>query len=227
MSVKPFTNLLLLSLGQRHSRCSLAPGANEQGLTLIECIMAILVIGVTGAAIAPMMLVSVATRVQSQKAEQAVELAQSEIDRVRVQFEQRQLIDIPPVITATDNRAPNVAGPTSLNDTNTRLRVVDVNQDGNQDFVVQSFLVEKTNVADTYEMGVRVYDYGAVENNNGGSLPVDKARLGMTSTQGDRGEKPMATLYTNVAITELSSSLCNFIDFTDDSGTFVKPPSCS
>ncbi|MEM9817765.1 MAG: prepilin-type N-terminal cleavage/methylation domain-containing protein, partial [Cyanobacteria bacterium P01_D01_bin.6] len=65
--------------------------SDESGLTLIECVMAIVVVGLMGAAIAPMMVASVATRVQSQKAEQALELAQGEIDRVRIQFEQNNL----------------------------------------------------------------------------------------------------------------------------------------
>lgn len=202
--------------------------ANEAGLTLVECIMALVVIGLTGAAIAPMMLVSVATRVQSQKADQALELAQGEVDRVRVQFEQGRanLTNLPAIVTVAGDRAPSIAGPTSLADATIPISEVDVNNDGTLDFAVQSFLVEKTGVADTYEMGVRVYDHDAVENNSGGSLPVDEARLGMTSSQGDRSEKPLAVLYTGVSITEDTTSLCNLIDYTKGSTTVTKPPSC-
>lgn len=202
--------------------------SDEAGLTLIECVMAIVVVGLMGAAIAPMMVASVATRVQSQKAEQALELAQGEIDRVRIQFEQNNLDSSLPVeVAVVGDRAPDVAGPSSLTDTATTLRQVDVDNDGAPDFVIQSYLVEKTGVDDTYEMGVRVYDYNTVDNNTGGALATDEARLGFTDSQGERAEKPISVLYTNVGITEDGESLCNWIDYTDPDGTATKPATCN
>lgn len=201
--------------------------SQNAGLTLVECIMAIVVVGLVGAAIAPMMVASVATRVQSQKAEQALELAQGEIDRVRIQFEQNNLVDLPVINTIGSDRAPDVPGPLSLTDTSTTLREVDVNNDTEPDFVIQSYLVEKTGIDDTYEMGVRVYDYNAVANNAAGALAVDEARLGFTDNQGERSEKPISVLYTNLGLTEEAESLCNWIDYTDSAGTAVKPATCN
>jgi type II secretory pathway pseudopilin PulG len=214
--------------------------------------MAIVVVGVVGAVIAPMMAISVATRVQSQKAEQSLALAQSEIDRVRIMIEQGNLptdgdavtptttIEFdagfqtdywPEQVTATEDRAANVNGPASLADTTTTLREVDINDDDDPDFVVQSYLVEKTGAANTYDMGVRVYDYDAVANATG-ALSTEEAMLGMTqggraqNTQGDRSERPKAVLYTNLGATEGNESLCNWIDYTNDGGTLTKPASC-
>ncbi|MEM9504465.1 MAG: type II secretion system protein, partial [Cyanobacteria bacterium P01_E01_bin.43] len=119
MKGKPACQRLFTQLCRGDSRNSGQTLSGEEGLTLIECIMAIVVIGLTGAAVAPMMLVSVATRVQSQKTEQALELAQSEIDSVRVLFEQGEVTPalLPPVLTGVaGDRAPNVAGPISLAD---------------------------------------------------------------------------------------------------------------
>ncbi|WP_204137236.1 hypothetical protein [Halomicronema sp. CCY15110] len=215
-----------------------ATGPNEAGLTLIECVMAIVVVGVVGAVIAPMMAISVATRVQSQKAEQSLALAQSEIDRVRIMFEQGDLANLPTVVTATEDRAPEVDGPTGLTDTATTLRVVDVNNDGDDDFVVQSYLVSRVGAANTFEMGVRVYDFDAVDTATG-ALSTEEAMLGMTqggraqNTQGDRSERPKAVLYTSLGSTEGADSLCNWIDYTDnsqlDSNTAVadRPASCN
>ncbi|MEB3357311.1 MAG: prepilin-type N-terminal cleavage/methylation domain-containing protein [Synechococcales bacterium] len=61
------------------------PQANapEQGLTLMECIVAIAVIAVTGAVIAPPLLLATATRLQNQRAEQALQIAQGEVDRIQ------------------------------------------------------------------------------------------------------------------------------------------------
>ncbi|MGD1862431.1 MAG: hypothetical protein ACFB0E_20985 [Leptolyngbyaceae cyanobacterium] len=201
--------------------------SNNSGLTLVECVMAIVVVGLTGAAIAPMMVVSVATRVQSQRAEQALELAQSEIDRVRIQFEQNNLNNLPQTVTIASNRAPDVNGPSSTTDTASTLRLVDINNDGTNDFVVQSYLVEKTGAADTYEMGVRVYDFDAVANNTSGTMATDEARLGMTDNTGERAEKPISALYTNVALTDNTEPLCNWINYTDASGTAPKPATCN
>jgi prepilin-type N-terminal cleavage/methylation domain-containing protein len=59
------------------------PKASEQGLTLLECLMAIVVIGLTMAMITPPLVISAATRVQNRRAEQAMQIAQGEVDRVR------------------------------------------------------------------------------------------------------------------------------------------------
>ena len=59
-----------------------------QGLTLIECLVAILMVALLASAIAPALALAVATRVQSQKSEQAIKLAQTEIDRVRLLTEE-------------------------------------------------------------------------------------------------------------------------------------------
>ncbi|MGF1459718.1 MAG: hypothetical protein ACFBSG_11905 [Leptolyngbyaceae cyanobacterium] len=204
--------------------------STEAGLTLVECIMAIVVVGITGAAIAPMMVASVATRVQSQRSEQALELAQSEIDRVRVQFEQQNnfanLTNLPEIVTVAGDRAPSVAGPTGLSDTATTLREVDIDQDSDFDFVVQSYLVQKGNINRAYEMGVRVYQHDAVDGATG-ALATDEAQLGMSNSTGERREKPLAALYSNLSLIENSESLCNLIDYTDTSGTPVKPPACN
>lgn len=202
---------------------------NESGLTLVECIMALMVIGATGAAIAPMMLVSVATRVQSQKMEQAIELAQSEVDKVRVQFEQRANINpsnpvIPEIITVTGNKAFKHPAPTALSAADTRA--VDINDDGRNDFAVQSFLVEDADSANNYEMGVRVYDYDAVANNAASLSKEGTARAGITSSTGERLTKPLAVLYTNLSITEEADSLCNLYDYLDSPDN-KKPASCS
>ena len=230
-----------------------ASRSSEAGLTLVECIMAIVVVGVVGAVIAPMMAISVATRVQSQQAEQSLALAQGEIDRVRIMFEQGELPDPDTTPDATiefddpdyqadywpvevdgvdDDRAANVDGPAGLADTDTTLREVDINDDGEPDFVVQSYLVEKADAENTYDMGVRVYDYDAVADANA-ALPTNEALLGITEggrtvdNQGDRSVRPKAVLYTNLGSTEENDSLCNWIDYTnEDAGDPEKPASC-
>lgn len=93
-NIKPGSVQKQISKGQR----------SEQGLTLLEGLLAIVVIAITAASITPPLLWATATRVQNQRAEQALKLAQAEIDRVRAAIERGE----------TDagrlNRLPSVAG---------------------------------------------------------------------------------------------------------------------
>ena len=109
---------------------------SPQGLTLIECLVAILMVALLASAIAPALALAVATRVQSQKSEQALQLAQTEIDRVRLLTERGQAADtlpdylakFPPRVASLDNNQgatqpapsdPVVGNRASLTATNT------------------------------------------------------------------------------------------------------------
>lgn len=74
---------------------------SEAGLTLIESLIAIVIIAITMVSITPPIFWAVASRVQTQRAEQALKLAQGEIDRVRTivdrdEIQSRPLTDLPP-----------------------------------------------------------------------------------------------------------------------------------
>ncbi|MBD1822608.1 type II secretion system protein [Cyanobacteria bacterium FACHB-DQ100] len=95
---------------------------SDAGLTLIESLIAIVVIAITMVSITPPIFWAVASRVQVQRAEQALKLAQGEIDRVRVIIERGETANLPPSVanlTEADVRnstsgrfpaAPNTAG---------------------------------------------------------------------------------------------------------------------
>lgn len=81
MSVPNSISSLLLA------RCAaLRPprSTSEQGLTLLECLIAVAIIGLTIAVIAPPLVIATATRVQNRRAEQAMQVAQGEVDRIRI-----------------------------------------------------------------------------------------------------------------------------------------------
>ncbi|MGK7890370.1 MAG: prepilin-type N-terminal cleavage/methylation domain-containing protein [Leptolyngbyaceae cyanobacterium] len=77
----------------------------EQGLTLIESLVAVVMIGVAISATLPPLFVATATRVQNRRVEQAMQLAQGEVDRVRTLVEQTQEtnVDLLPQNAATLN----------------------------------------------------------------------------------------------------------------------------
>lgn len=207
--------------------------ANEAGLTLIECLVAMVVITITLATIAPMMVFSVATRVQNQKTEQALQLAQGEIDKVRRVVEQGgdygdRLASISLVETSA-SVASVVAAPddfiasTATASTATQARRLDTDGDGDSDFLIQLFRTEGIEIppqnsavtASTpivFDIGVRVYDARA-ENS---TVPLETAdsRLTFTSSDGDRSSRPLAALYSQITQGDRDASLCNYWEYT-------------
>ncbi|MEM8502771.1 MAG: prepilin-type N-terminal cleavage/methylation domain-containing protein [Cyanobacteria bacterium P01_D01_bin.1] len=146
------------------SRLVASNDQTDSGLTLIECLVAIAVIALTSATIAPVMVLSVATRVQNQKSEQALQIAQGEVDRIRLLIERNPTYSSADLALAESASAPlsstpsttpgtaitTVGKPTALSAESVwtasgytpsavTAREIDVNGDSNPDFVLQSF----------------------------------------------------------------------------------------
>lgn len=87
-----------------------------QGLTIMECLVAILLIGLTVAMVTPPLLIATATRVQNRRAEQALMLAQDEIDRISTLVQQgtHENRRLPLVATASGGNLQAVGKPTQL-----------------------------------------------------------------------------------------------------------------
>ena len=209
----------------------------EQGLTLIECLVAIVMVALVAGSIAPVMVISVASRVNNQKAEQALGLAQAEIDRTR-NLVQRGVE--PGGATITLASLPAVATGIAEGDIETTpgitasaARPVDIDEDGTPDFLVHTFRTAGitptgATVPVAFNMGVRVYDIRAL--NTSGTLLTESASLALTGGEGDRATRPLAALYTTIAVGDDPDSLCNMIDFlnSQEGGTpMALPPSCT
>ena len=206
------------------------------GLTLIECLVAIVMVGLIGSAIAPALLISVATRVQSQKAEQALELAQSEIDKVRQIMERSEYKDengtstLPAKALDADNDVakvdpPDQGEPLDPGDYDyypEALQTKEVELNGER-FAVQVYRTPGKFVEDgvpvTFNLGVRVYDYDAVVNSD--SLQTKPAALSMVSSQGQRTDSPLVALYTTVTASD-GATLCSYIQHLN--ATVPNPP---
>lgn len=182
-------------------------------------------VALVSSVIAPTMVLSVATRVHSQKSEQALALAQSQIDSVRVRVEQGEytVADLPPAAAGVSDRdiATGVSAPTNLNAADyssvANARGLDITGDGKNDFLVQRYrtagrIVNGVPVA--FAMGVRVYDIDAA-----GTLETEPASLVMTSGNGGRSTRPLAVLYTTIATSNEGNSLCNLITYFNSSAT--------
>lgn len=159
---------------QRFLNClqnRLAPvTGKEAGLTLIEGLVATLIVSAVIVGITPMMFLSVATRIQNRRAEQALQLAHGQIDQVRVLMEQGihqgNIDQITPQLPPTAGEANiNEVGPptsfvTSLMSTNSDCHEfenlggvepneafpVDVNGNCEIDFYIQTFRTNQITV---------------------------------------------------------------------------------
>ena len=78
--------------------------SSEAGVTLIECLIAIAVVGITSAVILPPLFIAAGSRVQNHRAEQAFQLAQEEINRLQTMAmnEEHQFNRLPATATANN-----------------------------------------------------------------------------------------------------------------------------
>jgi len=90
--------------------------SSEAGLSLIECLVAIIIITLTVVSITPPIMLATATRIQARKADLARQIAQGEIDRIRMLVERGGYVatDLPPsignnIINVTNAPAATVA----------------------------------------------------------------------------------------------------------------------
>ena len=216
---------------------------SEAGLTLIECLVAIAVISITTASIGPMMVFSVATRVQNQRAEQALQLAQAEIDKVRLTVEQggdygKRLQDLslyadPAISVAANVPAPNAFVGSTTSTTPSlavrQARSIDIDGDNTPDFAVQLFRtkgIEQSPVTGTistpvvFQIGVRVYDFRTARAQvTTPGLERDEAKLTFTSGEGQRGRRPLAVLYSQIGQGDRNGALCEYWRFTGGTPT--------
>jgi type II secretory pathway pseudopilin PulG len=202
---------------------------SEQGLTLLETLVGILVISIVLAASTPPILFAAATRIQNSRAEQAMQLAQKEIDRVRliVEREDSKNNDLPPSETSiTDpENIKNVGAPTAI--CTSSCPVNHARQDGK--FLIQVFRepgVKETDIRSpdptpntedqviAFRVGVRVYSHAAINTlTNGGFLETEAASLQMTSGLGQQSNRPLAVLYADFARGDLTLSLEGYKKF--------------
>ncbi|MGI0490410.1 type II secretion system protein [Alkalinema pantanalense CENA528] len=153
--------------------------SSEQGLTLIESLVAIVVISITLVAITPPIFFATATRIQNRRAEQGLALAQGEVERVRTIVERGQYFDtdLPAPVTgalSNTNPAPPTTALTGLrkasnvnlqNNTTcteaspsgqpslTQYVKVDVDGDCTADFLIQTFRTAGTSIQSTDNAG--------------------------------------------------------------------------
>ncbi|MCT7962772.1 type II secretion system GspH family protein [Laspinema sp. D1] len=194
--------------------------STESGLTLIECLAAIVIFSMAIVAVTPPIMLSMAARVRAHNAEKAMQLAQGEVDRVRVLLEAMaaeqdatKLTELKKQLpkTATDNKRPQgVAAPTTTESNCTRISPPSAVNiaclEAYSDFGIQTFI---TNPQDdsgrtvALWVGVRVYTRGALS--GGGTLTKDPASLAFSAAN-NMGSAPLAVQYAPIIVSDLPAS---------------------
>jgi prepilin-type N-terminal cleavage/methylation domain-containing protein len=92
------------------------------GFTLIESLVAIIILSLTVVSVLPPIFWATATRVQNRRAEQAMQLAQGEVDRVRAAVERDAVgpTELPPKVSTS--LRPDAPAPSGTAVTNAKLR---------------------------------------------------------------------------------------------------------
>jgi len=214
--------------------------SNNKGLTLIESLVAIVVITATLATVTPVVVLAVATRVQNQRAEQAFQVAQAEIDNIKSVLERGgDTLNLPvtaaTVLDASEFEA-EVPAPDTLDalglanplysSTYDNAKAVDVDGDGTADFGVQLFRTVGSTSGTTpisFDLGVRVYRADAITNNST-SLETTQAALRIARGEGQTGTRPIAVVYTSLARSDNNNSLCDYYYTQSAAGLTASTP---
>ncbi|MEB3831288.1 type IV pilus modification PilV family protein [Phormidium sp. CCY1219] len=201
----------------------------ERGLTMVESMAAMVIFSLAIVSITPPIIFAMANRVRAHRAEQAMKLAQSEIDRVRLVLERGNgafnnlndfVAHLPP--SGGDNiepqqvAAPTPAGASACATPQTQgadeICLVDVNNDGENDFAIQTFRTLSQCLPNTsgdqvpvgFWMGVRVYTKASLDF-SGGSLSKEQASLSFSNAN-TAGSSPLAVRYISIARTSIDSN---------------------
>ncbi|MFK8183911.1 MAG: hypothetical protein AB8B99_11100 [Phormidesmis sp.] len=190
--------------------------------------MAIAVIGVTTAVIAPVMVFSIATRIQNQQTEQALQVAQGEVEKIRLLVERggdySSDLAIYPVTSAASvagTGAPTSAAANLSSSSTNVAKFVNIDNDADNEFAVQVFRTAGTSLSGipiAFELGVRVYDSDAVTG-NASNLQTDAASLSFTSGEGERSTRPLAVIYADIFKGDQDNALCQYRQYIDSAAS--------
>lgn len=185
---------------------------SEQGLTLLESLVSIVVVTAVISAITPPIFLVTASRVQNRRADQAKQLAQASVDRVRRlvetgNYSKDDLDRLVPYVVGNVYNDPVPAEPKQL-----------VSVKSKEDFRVQVFrtagILDPTDPSQrplAFKLGVRVYVNFA---DGQQTFETKPSSLGLTTAIGSQRRRPLAVMYTDVAVSDNQNSLPNYKQFT-------------
>ncbi|OUL19852.1 hormogonium polysaccharide secretion pseudopilin HpsB [Nostoc sp. 106C] len=224
-----------------HHKQQQASASSQSGFTIVESLVAILVASLLLAAIAPVIVLSVATRVQAKRIESATDAAKTYLDGVRSGVITAPSSPITDGTTIADYAPPTVGTLTCGTKTSpctapaTNLYCVSV--DGNDctttninNFVIQAIRFNKatvttggttTNITDPakgYQLGIRVYRASGFSSDGGNLKKAPSKQPTFTGGTGDR-KAPLIEMTTEVSTGATFSDFCERLKVTNPQST--------
>lgn len=208
-------------------RDKLAPPTNA-GFSLTEALVGFTIAAAVLAAIAPLVLLAVSTRLYNSRIDRATQLAQAQISRVQTLIARGVPVarenELPPAASA-GTRVSRVGAPTRTVteltdlDSPTKALEVDTDSDGRSDYLVQVFRDPGLRFTEggareqlaVFRMGVRVYSSAARDNL--GDLSIELAPVNLTRGIGLQRTRPLAVFYTEMSVSDLRVSLQRYRDY--------------
>ncbi|MEH2218626.1 MAG: hormogonium polysaccharide secretion pseudopilin HpsB [Nostoc sp.] len=213
--------------------------SGEAGFTIIESLVAILIVAILLAAIAPTIVIATATRVQSKRVEQATQAARSFIDGVKSGAVTTPATTIAPNGTL----AGNLLNTTSMPPPTSSTSLYCVRKDGNNNLAIANpdcttpptgmtnlFYIQAVKIVvagstptdtttglpkDGYRLGIRVYrsdiDFTNAKASNGSDKKTQRT---FTGSLGDR-QSPLVEMTTEIGSRNTSfNALCQRLAIT-------------
>jgi|GEM_PF-2233809 len=226
--------------GSRGGKTNLQQTNSQLGLTLTEVLAAVVMVSIALAAMSPPLMIAMATRIQARRAEQAMNIARQEVERVRQMVEDGEYCSVKkdscntkdptkPLLPPVDNsitidQINQFSAPTAICTTNCTAKQAFKEYVENDYFLVQVFRTQgsslekvgpnKTNQTVAFRLGVRVYH--KVAEKNLGSLEKDKLDVvGVTNNQAGPSKAPLVVLYADLVRPNLDRSLEAYEDLLD------------
>ncbi|MBD2500874.1 hormogonium polysaccharide secretion pseudopilin HpsB [Anabaena azotica] len=209
-----------------HKLAKLFTQSNESGFSIVESLVAIIIASILLTAIAPVLVISAATRVQARRTELAAQAARTYVDGLQTgtispipasTTTSIHQFDVPTTgsLTCSTNNAYCAVPATPANS----LYCIDGSGDGactinnSQDFVVQAFRKEATGLtnSNSYQLGIRVYRADAFQGNDAlkRNSPNKVTATTYTGGLGDR-KAPLFEMTTEINPTQPSfKDLCS------------------
>ncbi|WP_254567829.1 prepilin-type N-terminal cleavage/methylation domain-containing protein [Oscillatoria sp. HE19RPO] len=207
----------------------------EQGLTLIESLTAVVILGISVVAISPPIALSIAARVRAHRAQQAMQLAQGEVDRVRLLVE--NLGPGKTVLTSIEGslppdrgnikpqNVPVVAPPSTIKPCHENLSAewcsVHLDEDNQWDMAIQRFRTytqpEQNSTGQNtgrnlaaFILGVRVYTRASIDAGNlSTQTPIGTASLALSAAS-SQGGLPLAASSVPIVKSDSASAFDNY-----------------
>jgi prepilin-type N-terminal cleavage/methylation domain-containing protein len=227
----------------KRKRLIIKPSSNESGFTIIESLMAMIVVAILMTAIAPVIVLSTATRLQSKRIDQATQASRAFIDAVKTgTIDPDKIVEKIELEPATKDK-PRTDLKDNLTDLTKMKAPVDksnlfcIDKNGkftlpggncgetkNNGFFIQALkiTVQGSRPNDGFRLAIRVYRKDAFDS-PGPLLASNETKNNKQNTfTGGLGQTktPLVEMTTDIGNTSTSfSSLCSRLGITKDRGT--------